>query len=981
MNRTDYIEWCDLAGLYVKNVSHADRYRTYSEKISLSGLNVVVVSDFLDDNSSVIDLQNWRSYSIYEMGDEGKARIELTARALEAIGAPRVAAKIRITKSNSPMDMLMKLGGGNAEGFDLGEMLSGFRENVAKAFPEIAGHTSNKAEPAASIDAEIEPREQIEHLLEQYVAKQAAELQADIEKYGDPRTAPGFTLAGRQAELERLGQQYYSRERQLREVDDLRMYLQTFERRMADGVRPEKLAKLRRMLLDGVEESRRTSEGDMIPELREVLDEANRFIDAHPDLFRPKPINDKKLLKRLAAFGDYRVDSQDDLVDLTWAKPQGLDCSWTTFSLQITFPKRQAKSLGSVLEVADRMVKRFPQQCDQWCEGVLEHFRQREGQLDDWELEDYELDEDDAATNESILKHAGDGTIRLQAYDEADSDIDTSVYFSVEWDEEHGLEIEWEDEPIEAEEPNDVAFLLGKVAISDAGPALNDGDIGRFEKQYGLQLPEDYRQFLQLHNGGKPEPGHLALKGQGVTTPIDIQRFYSVLGSDTAAGSLEAAVASAQRYGSPLPFLPIARAGMPGPAGADIESELILVLAGKKKGQVALLYPQMFGMSALEPMSAAVMPQFGEMLLSSSPKVAKSFGDLFSRLKARPTKKLPNWLALIQQDDTAGFSAWLKAGGKLSETFSDYGDYRLMSVIEYLMRDASIEMLRELIRLKVVKPKQLCASWERFEPWNIARFAELIQLLPKELWSRAFVSSAVWSDSTMLAKLAEARVDVNASVNDEGMPPIHLAVQCGSKGGVRWLIEHGADVHKQDRYRRDAFIWAENGPGFECLPLLQGRNEEQAPTGNASPDAWGIAALSQAAAELPDGHGLMVSIQIKSPPVTRIEKAYYNETCHYRLSIDVRGDKVTFNDMNSARQDYLYAAGWPTFLFSPILQWPELTPLWETIEVRDFDWSKAMKKRNYEGELCKELVDAARSALEQAFGAEEAAARGIRLRK
>jgi hypothetical protein len=233
----------------------------------------------------------------------------------------------------------------------------------------------------------------------------------------------------------------------------------------------------------------------------------------------------------------------------------------------------------------------------------------------------------------------------------------------------------------------------------------------------------------------------------------------------------------------------------------------------------------------------------------------------------------------------------------------------------------------------------------------------------------------------MLAKLADAGVDVNAPVNDEGMPPIHLAVQCGSKEGVRWLIEHGADVHKQDRYQRDAFIWAENGPGFECLSLLQGRTEEATPAGDASPDAWGIAALSQAAEELPAGHGLMVSIQIKSPPVTRVEKVYYKKGFHYRLSIDVCGDKVTFKDMNSPRQDYLYAAGWPTFLFAPVLQWPELTPLWETVEVRDFDWPKAMKKRNYEGELRADLVDAARSALEQAFDPKEAAARGIKLRK
>ena len=156
------------------------------------------------------------------------------------------------------------------------------------------------------------------------------------------------------------------------------------------------------------------------------------------------------------------------------------------------------------------------------------------------------------------------------------------------------------------------------------------------------------------------------------------------------------------------------------------------------------------------------------MLLQSSPKVAANFGDLVSKLTTRPKKKAPAWLTLIQQDDTAGFTAWLEAGGKLSETFSDYGEYRQLSVVEHLMRSAPLDMLRALMDRKVVKPKQLCASWERFEPWNIARFAELMQLLPREMWHRAFASPSVWSDAALLAKLAEAKVDVDAPVNDDG---------------------------------------------------------------------------------------------------------------------------------------------------------------------------------------------------------------------
>lgn len=33
-------------------------------------------------------------------------------------------------------------------------------------------------------------------------------------------------------------------------------------------------------------------------------------------------------------------------------------------------------------------------------------------------------------------------------------------------------------------------------------------DIGAFEKKHGIHLPDDYRQFLNIHNGGRPERAH-----------------------------------------------------------------------------------------------------------------------------------------------------------------------------------------------------------------------------------------------------------------------------------------------------------------------------------------------------------------------------------------------------------------------------------------------------------------------------------------
>jgi hypothetical protein len=38
MNAADYSDWCTMSGLYLRNDSHADRYRAYHQKISNAGL-------------------------------------------------------------------------------------------------------------------------------------------------------------------------------------------------------------------------------------------------------------------------------------------------------------------------------------------------------------------------------------------------------------------------------------------------------------------------------------------------------------------------------------------------------------------------------------------------------------------------------------------------------------------------------------------------------------------------------------------------------------------------------------------------------------------------------------------------------------------------------------------------------------------------------------------------------------------------------
>jgi len=86
---------------------------------------------------------------------------------------------------------------------------------------------------------------------------------------------------------------------------------------------------------------------------------------------------------------------------------------------------------------------------------VLEHFEIHRSQIQDWAFDDYERDADGNITEAAIFKAAGRGRIRIQLMDE--NLVEISVFFGVEWDDEHGLELNIVDEPAEPPADEDAA--------------------------------------------------------------------------------------------------------------------------------------------------------------------------------------------------------------------------------------------------------------------------------------------------------------------------------------------------------------------------------------------------------------------------------------------------------------------------------------------------------------------------------------------
>ncbi len=1013
MNYQNYLEWTGLSGIYLRNYSQGDRYRTFKSAVSAAGLTTLIVGEFLQDNRNQrLDITDWRTHSVPEAGGDKRIRIQWTAEALETIGAADVAEAVRHAKSVSPFDDLMKADG--LTDFDKAlesgkpqELMNFFQDSLSRVvsgagpIPEDESEASKAAGRSTTHGAEA--WKQLEQKLQAYVDRHRDELQADIDKHGDPRTQPGFSSKNRMRELDRMRTDLFRRESLLEEVTKLQQLMRDLRKRIGDAVQPNKalakrIASPKRHLLKTLSLVRKESAKISVPEVENCLQEAERFLQQHAAILGERPIGNSAQEQRLAALGDYEQSVEFGQTRIHWEMPRGFDVGWNHFELELTLDKKpQPAAIDALLDVAERTARHINRLSEQWKQELIEHFQDQSGAMSDWELEGAELDADGQVTEASILELAGNGRIHLMAYDPDGQEIECRVSFPIEWDPEHGFDMPWDDLPeISSEDANRV-ILPPNVRFVDCGPAITDADCQRLEHEFGVTLPAPYRSFLTQTNGGIPHPNHLTLRVEGTLMPYDIEYFYSLgttgqdasttdkpLPAERTLQSMLRLIAQHQMHQVLLPLARVRLYSLWG-AGDGFQDHLFLVLTGKRAGRVILFETdpgQEF--SGYRRASEAERLRALHDRIQYSRQVASSLNGLFAKIQPFPNLEMPDWLRMIHQNDQTGFMQWLEKGGSLNEQHAGYGDDVPSTVTVYLVRHASLELLASLIKGGQLKPKEIRKVWQQRFVTDLRRYQDLMTILPKDLWVFAMRSPAVWDQIDVLEQLAAAGVDFNRAIGPTGEPPIHFAVQSGRKEAVRWLIDHGADPKQKDDYGRDAFDWNENVGDYDCSAALRGEPEPvdaeaSAPTALPS-DIPGVDVLNKAAAELPEGIDLMIRAQIKSPPVSRTEKAFFQE-CHYTLSMAVGNRQVTFNHITLPSQDYLYAEAWPSTLFLAVLRWPELTPLWDTVEVVQLDREQARKKRGYQPQPRPELIDAARAALELGFDPQQAASRKVRLRQ
>jgi hypothetical protein len=472
MNVTDYFDWWLFSGTGLGTASPGETLKQLRQELSRAGADVVTVSKFLEQCPDVIDVGRWRRTQVW--GLEG-VQMDITAAALEAIGARGAAAAVRQGgrprpakqaegpserraapphAGTDPREQFLKLFPGAPGGGSLPEMINDLRERIVARFPEMAASMPEplRARPPQPRQTEgAETREEITRLLEDYVSAHRDKLAGDVAEHGDPRQAPGFDRERALEDRARQSKLLYFFRVQRGEVPLLREKLEKLRQRI--GTEAPDSVRVQRECQRVMEEYRTYAKHDpeeLTAEVREWLAEVDRLREQHPEVFRPRATRNEELHAKLTAIGEYRATFTDESRTVRWASPRGLECDWTRYALvfYLFVSKRERdpalidaayeQLLGKWEEFRDR----FPELEPELKEYVLELFRKVSAdQLGAEERADYE-DDDGEISDEKILANVEGASVNLVHHD---GGVEVTVHFGARWDEEHGVEVQFDE--------------------------------------------------------------------------------------------------------------------------------------------------------------------------------------------------------------------------------------------------------------------------------------------------------------------------------------------------------------------------------------------------------------------------------------------------------------------------------------------------------------------------------------------------------
>lgn len=434
MNAAEYYDWWKFSGTAIGATTPGETYRQIARKLSPAGVHVVVATEFLQRNPAAIDLARWRA-GLFEYEP-----VKFTIESLDAIGADKTAAALRNGEgARRPMPTVAEVRRGIA--WDDASTTAAMGELRTRIFAMSEAAGSLPAElrdqiPPAQQSQNAETRGEVSQLLDTYVAQHQDELAGDVAKLGDPRQAPDF-------DEQRFHEEQRRQHQRLLDLRQQRNQLPLLQ---------ERLATVRRMLVKEAANSRRllkecqfltreyrecAKRRGLLPGMQAWLREVEQLRREHLDVFQPKATDDEEINQRLAAIGEYEIDHSGDAPGVIWSKPSGADCSWVRFELSFSMSMAGKTS-------RKRVIAAYTALLEAW-QGIASRFQELEADLRKYlievsgQIDVHEVDQVQMTKEEAVLRQVESGTIGL-TYHEG-RPVEKTMYFHVEWDIEHGVEV------------------------------------------------------------------------------------------------------------------------------------------------------------------------------------------------------------------------------------------------------------------------------------------------------------------------------------------------------------------------------------------------------------------------------------------------------------------------------------------------------------------------------------------------------------
>ncbi len=450
----DYHDWWFFSGTALGAASAGETFKMLHEQLSEAGANTVIAIRFLDENDRGIDPQLWRRSFVF--GHVG-LQVTLTLRALEAIGAVGIVRALRSSPVQpSPISLAQEMvRSGNYDPGEISEVTKGLREDLAVGISHVLGGVPDghqAAIPQTQAAERVETREDVRRLLDAYAAAHRDDLARDVAKYGDPRKHRDFDPQGASEDrARRIKRSNYLRYQRNAFVG-LREQLDKLNT-LAEKEPPEspKLNKAFRKVLAEYEGFADKPPEDLTHEVQAWLREVERFRDTHLTALEPKASRDERVTAPLAAIGPYEVSYDRETPSIWWDKPAGLACDWADFRLGFNIilekkpdPSRVASALDALCDECGRLQARWSELCPSLERHVIDLFRGAISNHLPADLRAAYEDLDGQLSAEKILDAVESGTIVLtRHFEEA---VHTEIYFAVSWDEEHGVEVQLDED-------------------------------------------------------------------------------------------------------------------------------------------------------------------------------------------------------------------------------------------------------------------------------------------------------------------------------------------------------------------------------------------------------------------------------------------------------------------------------------------------------------------------------------------------------